>query len=451
MTLHRLRDGELRAALLKGKRKSFHDGGGLTFKVTSPTSAQWIYKYSRHGRETSIGLGGYPSITLKRARELHTFYRAQKAEGMDPVAIKREREGRERHVWRTLEKIAQEYFDNVRQHELKGGGVAGRWWSPVRLHVIPRLGKKTLRDLTVDDIVHNFQKDGFWQKKRSTAEKAFGRLTQILRYGKSELEPFDLTKMDAARAKLGKPKHTAVSHKALPWQDVPAMYADVPDTSMGRGLRLMLLTVARTSMIRFATWGEFDTDAMLWTLELDRMKAEQPFRLPLPVQSLDLLMQSRSESPYVFPTEYKQKHETLSENAFTNYFKRRKIPTTGHGFRSTFTDWAMENDICDIKMADMCLAHQTKSKVQAAYFRSDMIQKRRAVMELWADYITGESADDRAFQKVKAAADAAHEKDILSVIHNEEKGGTMSPREADKWYRDGLEKVDLTDKANSQP
>ncbi|SHI42357.1 protein of unknown function [Palleronia salina] len=426
-------------------------GGGLTFKVTSPESAQWLYKYSRHGRETSIGLGGYPSITLKRARELHMFYRSQKAEGKDPVAVKREREGRERHVWRTLETIAQEYFDTVRQHELKGGGVAGRWWSPVKLHVLPRLGRKTLRDLTVDDIVANFQHEGLWHKKRSTAEKAFSRMAQILRYGKSEMEPFDLTKLEAARAKLGKPKHVAVSHRALPWQDVPAMFKEIPDTSMGRALQLMLLTVARTAMVRFAKPEEFDTEAMLWTLAPERMKTEQPFRLPLPPQALPLLQGQRDDSGYLFTSDYKQKNPTLSENAFTNYFKRKGIPATGHGFRSTFTDWALENGICDIQTADMCLAHQTKSKVQAAYFRSDMLQVRREVMGLWADYITGESAHDRAFRKIREASDTDHEKEMRAILRDAEHGGPMTPTELGRWYRDSLEKADILDEPTFSP
>ncbi|MEM9309148.1 MAG: integrase arm-type DNA-binding domain-containing protein [Pseudomonadota bacterium] len=428
-TIHRLKDSELRAAL--GKDRVLHDGGGLYFQSTAKGSASFHYRYQINNKQTKMGLGPYPELPLKDAREAHKYWQRIKAKGLDPKTVRdSERAGQAKSL-RTLRTIIQEFFEGHKR-TLKDEGEAGRWWSPINHHVLPELGDQTVETLTVERIVENFAP--IWTTKKDTARKAFNRLRKAMEFARVD-EPFDLQVLEDARAKLGpQGKHKRESVRALHWKDWPTVYAELSNSLTHTALKMLVLTVARSANLRMMRWDQLDLKEGIWTLSEDDTKTAQPFRIPLQSQALTLLSHARSwrdDSGFVFPVP-KNKRGVLSENAFLQYFAKHQIDTTAHGIRSTVTDFLHENELADYKLAEMALAHQTKKEVTAAYFRSDMLDKRRMIMQEWADFVTAEAAN-----KAKAKRDRENAREALDFPAEApgKDGGARTKREVEEWLR----------------
>ena len=444
--IHRLKDSELRAAL--GKDRVLHDGGGLYFQSIASGAASFHYRYQLNKQKKKIGLGPYPELPLKDAREAHKYWQRIKAKGLDPRAVRdAERSGQAKSL-RTVQTIIQEFFEGHKR-TLKGEGEAGRWWSPIRHHVLPVLGNETVASLTVEKIVKNFEP--IWTVKKDTARKAFNRLRQAMKFARVD-EPFDLQILDDALAKLGpQGKTKRVSARALHWKDWPPVYAGLTSSLTHTALKMLVLTVARTANIRFMRWDQLNLQDGIWTLSEDDTKTAQPFRIPLQTQALSLLSHARSwrnDSVFVFPSP-NSKSGVLSENAFLQYFAKHDINTTGHGIRSTVTDFLHENELADHKLADMALAHQTKKEVTAAYFRSDMLEKRRVIMQEWADFVTAEAEKKRAALRARDATLEAL--DFPAELPGKD-GVARTKRDMEEWLRpDSVEAEEAQNLSNENP
>ncbi|WP_170529339.1 tyrosine-type recombinase/integrase [Ruegeria arenilitoris] len=432
--IHRLKDSELRAAL--GKSKTLHDGGGLYFQSTEGGAASFHYRYQIGKRTTKMGLGPYPSISLADARDSHKHYQRLKALGQDPLKVRDAERASARRSYRSIQTIFEEFFA-IYKRQLKGEGEAGRWWSPVKNHVLPSLGEDTVETLTVDRVISTFEP--IWTTKKDTARKAFNRLRMALEFARAD-EPFDLQILADATSKLGpQGKRKRVSARALHWKEWPPVYADLTASMTHTALKLMVLTVVRTANIRFMRWEQIDRRAAVWTLNENDTKSEQPFRVPLQPQAMMLLRRAekwRHKSGFVFPVP-RNKQGVLSNNAFLQYFNKHNIDTTGHGIRSTVTDFLLENDVADQDLADMALAHQTKKEVTKAYYRSDMLEKRREVMQVWADYVTQDERvrqiaheQDQALNRYARALEGMEPETLERV----EAG--LPAFDVDKWYRE---------------
>ncbi|MDB5657464.1 MAG: Integrase [Cypionkella sp.] len=392
-----LTDAQIRAAQpgKNGKPKPVHDGGGLYLIATSLTAKSWVYRYQLHGKNHSMGLGGYPNITLKRARELCDGFRSMKAERIDPLEVRGKAAIIRRKKLRTLRQIGDAFF-LIKKGTLKGDGDAGMWWSPLDNHVMPKLGEKTLAQIGIDEIVNCF--DSIWRTKYPTAKKAQARLFQIIRYGSAD-DDFDLTILEKAKAKLGAVKHVAVHHPAAAWKDMPAIYKELKGSVADQALRLYILMVPRVSNVTNAVWGEMDFRKDIWFIPGDKMKEEMPFRIPLAWQAKQVLQHmkpSADPAAFIFPSAAAWKKGVVSENTWNLAFKARKRDTTAHGIRSSFSDWCVETGICDDKMAVFCLDHQTRTKSDRAYLRGDRLEERRVIMDKWAEFVTGMTVDDLA-------------------------------------------------------
>lgn len=443
--IHRLKDSELRAAL--GKDRVLHDGGGLYFQSTSSGGASFHYRYQINKRTTKMGLGPYPELPLRDAREAHKEWQRIKAKGKDPKAVRDAQTAGQAKTVRTVAEIFEEFFKGYKR-TLKGEGEAGRWWSPVNHHVLPRLGGETTKTLNVEKIVANFEP--IWTTKKDTASKAFNRFRMAMEYARAD-EPFDLQVIADARAKLGPHgKIKRVSARALHWREWPAIYSDLSTSMSHTALKIMVLTVARTANIRFMRWDRVDLREAVWTLSEDDTKGQQPFRIPLPTQAITLLAFARQwqdASGFVFPAP-KNKKGVLSENVFLQYFGKHEIDTTGHGIRSTVTDFLHENEIADLRLAEMALAHQTKKEVTAAYFRSDMLEKRRNVMQQWADFVTADAEKQAAAQRAREATLEAMD---LPAEAPGADGKSRTKREIEEWLRpDGIEAEEAQQLSNDK-
>jgi integrase len=194
-----------------------------------------------------------------------------------------------------------------------------------------------------------------------------------------------------ARSKVQKVKH----HTALPYAEADLFMAELrhQDSVSARGLELLILTAARTSEVLKATWEEIDIDDGVWTISPERMKSAKEHRVPLSSAALNVLaeMKKSAQNAFVFPG--MRNNTSLSNMAFLQLLKRMGRPDlTAHGFRSTFRDWAAERTNFPSDVAEMALAHAVSNKVEAAYRRGDLFEKRRQLMEAWAAFVDGSSA-----------------------------------------------------------
>jgi hypothetical protein len=247
----------------------YEDGGGLRFVHRPDGSKAWTLRFTVYGRRREMGLGPYPAISLKIARDMAAEARQMAKQGIDPIAQRqKERREAERNL-HLLEDVARDCFE-ARKAELKGDGKAGNWFSPLKVHVLPKLGKMPIAELNQHAVRDALAP--IWHDKAITAAKAANRLDIVLRHAAALDLNVDLQATDKARALLGKQRHKTKPIAALPWQEVPAFYASLGNSVTELALRLLILTGVRSAPIRFATPEQFDLEAGIWIIPADNMK-----------------------------------------------------------------------------------------------------------------------------------------------------------------------------------
>ncbi|MEL7281064.1 MAG: integrase arm-type DNA-binding domain-containing protein [Pseudomonadota bacterium] len=368
----------------------FNDGAGLWFVKHSDASAQWVLRVTVHGRRREMGLGGYPDVSLKDARTAAQKWRSMAKAGQDPIK-QRERERREAernlHI---LGDIAVDAFES-RKAELKDDGTAGRWFSPLENHVLPKLGKVPVADIDQIDIRNTLAP--IWHVKADTARKAMNRLGICLKHAAALGLDVDLQAVEKAKALLGKQRHKAKNVPALHWQEVPSFYASLDDGSVTHlALRLLILTAVRSRPLRFIHEDQIDGD--VWTISGEMMKGRKDatvdFRVPLSSQAMAVIDQARplSRDGFLFPSVRKG---VISDATMSRFMERRGIEARPHGFRSGFRDWVSETTNTPFEVAETALGHTVGGSVERSYRRTDHLEQRRALMERWAQQVSGNS------------------------------------------------------------
>lgn len=383
--LHKLTATKVKAAS-PGK---YSDGGGLWLHKRSDGGAQWVLRITVHGRRREMGLGRLSDVSLKEARLAAERWRVFAREGKDPI---KERERQKRAAARedhTLRSVALEAFE-ARKAELKGDGKAGRWFSPLELHVLPKIGKVPVEELDQRDIKNALAP--IWHEKADTARKAMNRLNITLRHAAAMGLDVDVQATDKAKALLGKSRHEARNIPSMPWQDVPAFYESLSDGTVTQlALRLLILTGLRSKPIRFCRLDQIDGD--VWTVPAENMKArkgqEMEFRVPLSGEALKVIEQAKpfERDGFLFPSE---RRGVISDATMSRLMERRGLEERPHGFRSSFRTWCAEATNTPEQVAEAAMAHVTGSKVERAYRRTDYLEQRRPLMERWAAHVTGE-------------------------------------------------------------
>ncbi len=380
--LHRLTAAEV-ASKPPGK---FADGGGLWLHKRLDGGAQWFLRVTVHGRRREMGLGSLQHVTLKEARQTAEKWRARARQGIDPVKERqRQRREAERNL-HCLSDIAQDTFES-RKAELKNDGKAGRWLSPLEIHVLPKLGKVPIAELDQIDIRDTLRP--IWHSKADTARKAMNRLNLCLRHAAALGLDVDLQAVEKAKALLGKQKHKTTHVPSLPWREVPDFYASLDEGSVTHlALRLLILTAVRSGPLRFMRHDHIDGD--VWTIPGELMKGRRDttpdFRVPLSEAALGVIEQVRpfTRDGYVFPSVRKG---VISDATMARLMERRGMVARPHGFRSSFRDWIEENGAAPYEVAEMALGHTVGSSVERAYRRTDYLDQRRALMQRWAEFV----------------------------------------------------------------
>jgi integrase len=364
------------------------DGAGLWLVQRDDGGAQWVLRVTVHGRRREMGLGGFPTLTLAKAREVADRWRKVAAAGRDPV---KEREAEERAARRediTLAILTADAFE-ARKAELKRDGTAGRWLSPLTLHVLPKLGKVPVTDLDQRDIRDTLAP--LWHTKADTARKAMNRLSIVLRHAAALGLDVDLQATDKARALLGKTRHKPTNIPAMAWADVRDFYASLEEPTLTHlALRLLILTGVRSTPLRTLRLEQIEGD--VWTVPAESMKgrkgATEDYRVPLSREALRIIDLARphARNGFLFAN---TRQGVISDMTLGRMMERRKLEARPHGFRTSLRTWLAEATDAPHEVAEAMLGHTTDSGVVRAYRRTDWIEQRRALAERWADHVTG--------------------------------------------------------------
>ena len=367
------------------------DGGGLYIRLNSPNSGNWAFKYMRNGKSREMGLGPYPEISLQDARIKRDRIKIQLADGKDPLSERRKiqrdktTKDRIRFSW-----VAERTIENQRvkwtcpkQEKI--------WHSTLSRFAYPFLDQKPLTELNRQDVIDVLQP--IWNNKHDTARKLLGRIARVFGFAKArdwyqgDNPALWKHNLDMFFSLKSKPGH----HEALDYRLIPDFYYRLQqiDTIGSLALQYAILTAVRTGEVRFTKHQELDFDKSLWSLPAERMKARKKHNVPLSKQGLAILRVLKTHNmPFVFPG---RDPEKPISNGTMHQLIRKRFPDetfTVHGFRSSFRDWAGENGDYAHNVIEFSLAHQLDGKTEGAYLRSELLEKRRILMQDWADFVT---------------------------------------------------------------
>ncbi len=388
--------GKLTKKLVENLGPGRHgDGAGLYLVVDPSGARRWIVRVTVKGQKnrkgaplrTDFGLGGADIVTLNQARERALEYRRMAKTGLNP------RFNAQREI-PTFEEISRQVHID-RLPTWKNPKHGQQWLNTLRDYAFPKIGRMPIDSIGQPEVLMCLAP--IWTEKHETAKRLAQRIKTVLDVAKSKGFRSGENPVLAIRdAKvLPKVKAKVQHHDAMPWRDLPAFYADLATRSAmaARALRFTILTASRTSEVLEMKWPEVDLDARLWMVPAARMKGGKEHRVPLTDEMLAILEPLQAmASEYVF--EGQKRHQPLSNMSMLMLLRRMQQDSyTVHGFRSTFRDWAAEEANAPRELAEAALAHQVGSDVERAYARSDLLERRRGLMEKWSRY--ARSMNDR--------------------------------------------------------
>ncbi|HEY2658327.1 MAG TPA: integrase arm-type DNA-binding domain-containing protein [Caulobacteraceae bacterium] len=365
---------------------------GLALQVLPTGGRTWILRASIGGKRRDMGLGGFPDVTLAGAREAARNARKQIREGKDPIAEARAAASELRAARakdKTFEECARAYI-TAHEQGWRNAKHAQQWRNTLSAYAYPVIGSLMVRDVDLTHVLAILEP--IWTKKTETATRLRGRIEQVLDWATARgyrkgLNPArwrgHLDKLLARPSKVADIEH----HAALPFAQIGAFMQRLRAAhGMGaRALEFAILTAARSGEVRGATWSEIDLKEAVWTVPANRMKMGREHRAPLSAAAVKLLkaLPRIEGSDLVFPA---PRGGSLSDMTLTAVVRRMKVAAVPHGFRSTFRDWASECTNYARDVAEMALAHAIGDKVEAAYRRGDLFEKRRLMMADWATF-----------------------------------------------------------------
>ena len=362
------------------------DGQGLYLDVRLTGSRGWIQRLTIRGRRTELGLGGFPLVSLKEAREKAFANRKLARDGGDPRAEKRRSESMPsfaaatRTVWKQL----RPGWRSARHAQL--------WLASVEHHAFPYIGKMPIAEVTSADVIGILAP--IWHEKASTARKLRQRIRAVLEWAVAmDLRPDN--PCDRIGPVLGAQGNAVRHMRALPHGEVGSAFRTVRTSNARPVVKLvfefLVLTATRSSEVRAAAWMEIDRDEGVWTIPARRTKGNREHRIPLSRRAVEILDQARAfggGGPLVFPSMH---GKPVGSTAMAGLLRALKIAAVPHGFRSSFRDWAEEETDHPREVAEAALAHKVRNPIEAAYRRTDLFERRRRLMNEWASYLAGES------------------------------------------------------------
>lgn len=379
---------ELSALKVKNVKKPgrYADGNGLYLVVGETGAKRWLLRIMVQGRRRDMGLGSASLVPLAQAREQAVKFRKLAREGGDPLE-----ERRKNHTSVPTFAEAARHLHSETKSTWKNAKHAQQWINTLEAYAFPHIGKMQVDQVKSADILRVLSP--IWLKKAETARRVRQRMNAVFDWAKTagfrtEENPVGGIERGLPRQN-NKPKH----HAAMPYAEVSAFMRQLQhDNTRGliarRAFELLILTASRTSEVLGAQWPEIDFESLVWSIPSNRMKAGVEHRIPLSPRALRVLTELRElrlDGTFIFPGSRLGK--PMSNMVFTTSLRRMELPYTTHGFRSSFRDWVAETTEFPNELAEMALAHTIGNKVEAAYRRGDMIDRRRKMMDEWDKYL----------------------------------------------------------------
>ena len=390
MSIHRLSSRKVETA----KTGKYEDGGGLRLVVSNGGARKWVLRFTINGKRREMGLGSFPDVGLAEARDKAGVYRKQAKDGIDPIEARQV----EPEKIPTFTTCAARY---IRAHRRgwKNAKHARQWVRTLKAYARPEIGSKKVDSICTEDILAILSP--IWTNKTETAKRVQGRIENILDYASAHKyrDPLNparwrghLDKLLPRPSRVKKVTH----HPAMPHTEVPSFILELDDNDSvsAKALEFLILTATRTSEVLKARWQEIDLKTAVWTIPAKRMKGRREHRVPLSDAALRVLnaLPRVDDNSYIFPG-FRQ-GRPLSNMALLQLMRGMGYGVNGnrgayvpHGFRSSFRDWSGEVSSFPRDVAEMALAHVIENKVEAAYRRGDLFNKRRNMMQEWAVYL----------------------------------------------------------------
>ena len=379
----------LSAAFVRAAPPGRHcDGNGLYLYVQPSGARSWVQRLVIRGRRRDFGLGSVQLVTLAEAREKARANRKLAREGGDPLAERRRARGIPSFAEATGRVLKQKQAGwRSKQH-------AKDWLSTLRRYAFPRIGKIAVSEVATADVLEILTP--IWHTKKSTAQSVHQRMGSVLEWAVA-MEYRTDNPCDRVRPVLGTQNRVVKHMKALPHREVGSAIGKVRGTEQMPVARLafefLVLTAARWGEVRWAEWSEIDLGGAVWTVPATRMKAKREHRVPLCRRAVEILGEARrlggEDCRLVFT---RLNGRPLSEKRLRQLLQKHRIAAVPHGFRSSFRDWAAEETDHPREVVEAALAHVVQNKVEAAYRRTDLFERRRRLMDDWAAYLAARSA-----------------------------------------------------------
>jgi integrase len=375
------------------RRGLYGDGGGLFLPVSESGAKSWVFRFKKADRLRVMGLGPAHTITLAEARDRARECRKLRLDGIDPIEARRAERAQAKLDAAKAVTFAECADAYITAHKAgwRNPKHAAQWPATLATYVNPTFGELPVQ--AIDTALVTRVMEPIWTKKPETASRVRGRIESILdwatargyRQGENPARwRGHLENLLPRRSKVRRVEH----HAALPYSELSAFMLALRQQEgvAARALEFTILTAARTGEVIGARWEEINIAERLWSVPAERMKAGREHRVPLCGKALEIVEEMRAiGGNFIFPGGKRGK--PLSNMAMTMLLRRMGHgDQTVHGFRSTFRDWAAERTNFPAEVAEMALAHAVTDKVEAAYRRGDLFEKRRALAEAWAKF-----------------------------------------------------------------
>lgn len=389
----------------------YHDGAGLYLQVNVSGSKSWIFRYTVNKKTREMGLGSCNAFSLAEARERAHKCRQLLADDVDPMVQRQAaREvaiavaAQHAKSSRTFEQCAKEYHQE-NASDWKNAKHRDQWINTLTTYVFPHFGRLPIGVVSLDHMRSALLP--IWKTKPETASRVLQRIRTVINYAAAMgyANGLDSERWDQLKHTL--PKNSRLRevehHASCPYDQVGALLKRIRGGTSSPLVKLafefIVLTAARSGEVRGAIWSEVDLERRLWTIPKERMKAGKEHTIPLSQAAFEVLQQARGANiakksdsrPYefIFPN---TKGQVFSDMTFTQLLRRQEVPYTMHGFRASFRTWGAEIAHYEYELLEHALAHVVGDATARAYQRSDMLEKRRELMEQWADFTAQNSS-----------------------------------------------------------
>ena len=360
----------------------YYDLHGLFLRIEIAGSRRWVQRINVAGRQREIGLGSAELVSLAEAREIALSNKKLVKSGKDPIAAKKE------HLEIPNLNFAIEKVIELNAPTWTNAKHAAQFRSTLTNYVTPKLGKRPINDIQAADILSVLQP--IWVKKNETAMRIKQRIGTVMKWAIAQGYRKDDPTLTLNQV-LPKPNRKTKHRASLPYTEVSKCLDSVRKSdamvSTKLAIELLVLTATRSGEVRLADWNEISREDRTWTIPASRMKTKEKHIIPLSDRAIELLNEARTLSGIglIFPG--MRAGRPISDMTMSKLIKVLGYQVDIHGFRTSFRTWVQEQTNTSREVAERALAHKISNKVEAAYARSDLFEKRRKLMNTWASYL----------------------------------------------------------------